>query len=92
MKYIKKILFLIFICILFVPSVFADKDKNLVNIYLFYSDTCPHCAKEKELLSELQDEYDNIRIYKYEISNKDNSMLLKRYVYVYIFIYSRVCI
>jgi len=76
MKYIKKILFLIFICILFVPSVFADKDKNLVNIYLFYSDTCPHCAKEKELLSELQDEYDNIRIYKYEISNKDNSMLL----------------
>lgn len=76
MKYIKKILFLLFICILFIPSVSADNDKNLVNIYLFYSDTCPHCASEKVLLSELEDEYDNIRIYKYEISDKDNSKLL----------------
>jgi len=73
MKYIKKILFLLIICILFIPSVFASNEKNLVNIYLFYSDTCPHCASEKELLSELEDMYDNIRIYKYEV-NTDNNM------------------
>lgn len=73
MKCLKKILFLLIICILFIPSVFADTDKNLVNIYLFYSDSCPHCAAEKELLSELEDEYDNIKIYKYEV-NTDNNM------------------
>lgn len=75
MKYIKKILFLLVVSILFLPSVNAV-DKNLVNIYLFYSDTCPHCAKEKELLSELEDEYDNIKIYKYEVGDKDNANLL----------------
>ena len=75
MKYIKKILFLLVVSILFLPSVNAV-DKDLVNIYLFYSDTCPHCAKEKELLSELEDEYDNIKIYKYEVGDKDNANLL----------------
>ena len=54
-----------------------NKEKNLVNIYLFYSDTCPHCANEKKLLSELEDKYDNIRIYKYEVGNSDNSKLLE---------------
>ena len=76
MKYINKILFLLILCILFIPSINASSDKNLVNIYLFYSDTCPHCASEKELLSELEDKYDNIRIYKYEVSTDNNMELL----------------
>ncbi|MBQ2872535.1 MAG: hypothetical protein IJE89_00875 [Bacilli bacterium] len=73
MKYLKKILFLLLIFILSISSVYADSNKNLVNIYLFYSDSCPHCAKEKVLLKELEEEYDNIRIYKYEV-NTDNNM------------------
>lgn len=77
MRYIKKILFGFIFCILFVPFVYADTDKNLVNIYLFYSDSCPHCASEKELLSELEDKYDNIRIYKYEVGNDSNAKLLE---------------
>lgn len=73
MKLLKNLLFILIIfCSLFLPKVDA-KEKNLVNIYLFYSDTCPHCASEKELLKELEKEYDNIRIYKYEI-NTDNNM------------------
>ena len=63
------------ICLMFIPYVYG-KEKNLVNIYLFYSDTCPHCASEKMLLNELEDKYDNIIIYKYEVSNSDNSKLL----------------
>lgn len=71
----KKILFIMFVCFtLFIPSVNA-LEKNLVNIYVFYSDTCPHCASEKELLNELEDKYDNIKIYKYEV-NTDNNMEL----------------
>ena len=75
MRFLKRILFLLVISILFIPSVYADTDKNLVNIYLFYSDTCPHCASEKELLKEIYEEYDNVRIYKYEV-NTDNNMEL----------------
>jgi len=76
MKSIKKILFLLIICVLFLPSVYADSEKNLVNIYLFYSNSCPHCAAEKELLSEIEEEYDNVRIYKYEVSENEDNMNL----------------
>ena len=76
MKYIRKILFLLLVVILFIPSVYAS-EKNLVNIYLFYSNTCPHCASEKKLLNELENKYDNIRIYKYEVSEDNNSKLLE---------------
>ena len=74
-SYICKMIFLFIICSFFVLSVDA-KEKNLVNIYLFHSNTCSHCAAEKELLNELEDKYDNIRIYKYEISDKKNVDLL----------------
>ena len=76
MKYIKKILLLFVLCILFIPSVYAESSDNLVNIYLFYSDTCPHCSAEKKLLDELKEDYDNIRIYKYEVNTGDNAELL----------------
>ena len=77
MKYIRKILFLFVICILFIPLVYADNDKNLVNIYLFYSDSCPHCASEKELLNEIEQDYSNVRIYKYEVNTGENTELFK---------------
>ena len=78
MKYISYLCKMIFLFIIFSSfmMIVDAKEKNLVNIYLFYSDTCPHCASEKKLLSELEREYKNIRIYKYEISDKSNSDLL----------------
>ena len=48
MRNIKKILLLFVITLLFIPNVKA-KD-NEVKLHLFYSSTCPHCAKEKEYL------------------------------------------
>jgi len=54
----------------------ADSEKNLVNIYLFYSNACPHCAAEKALFDEILDDYDNVKLYKYEVSDKDNGLLL----------------
>lgn len=75
MKYIKRILCLLIVFVLFIPLVYADtdKEKNLVNIYLFYSDSCVHCASEKELLNEIIQEYDNVKVYKYEVSNNDEN-------------------
>jgi len=76
MKQLKKIILILLLCVINISYVYADTDKNLVNIYLFYSDTCPHCASEIKLLNELADQYDNIEIYKYEISNDNNYELL----------------
>lgn len=77
MKYINKILFFIFIFVISLSNVMAI-DNNLVNIYFFHSDSCAHCNKELKLLDKLENEYDNIKIYKYEISNIDNSLLLNK--------------
>ena len=77
---LKKCLLIFLMFIVSLPVVFADTDNskkdNLVNIYLFYSDTCPHCAEEEKLLDELEDKYKNIKIYRYEIGNQENSILL----------------
>ena len=71
---------------MFIPMVMADsvdtkkedEENNLVNIYLFYSYTCPHCKEEEKLLEELKDKYDNIRVYQYEVSSEENSLLLDK--------------
>lgn len=77
MKNIGKIIFTILICFIGLFSVKADTDKNIVNIYLFHSDKCPHCQEEKKLLKELEKEYDNVRIYKYEVYTDDNGKLFE---------------
>lgn len=79
----KKIISILVICFcLLIPTVQAE-DKNLVNIYLFHSDTCPHCREEIKLLDELEKEYDNIKIYKFEISEEENSLLFSKIANIY---------
>ena len=53
-------------------------EENKVNIYLFYSYTCPHCHDEIEYFNILEDKYkDKINIYKYEVvKNKDNLAMM----------------
>lgn len=70
----KKILFIIITFFLFISTTYAKED-NLVNIYLFHSKTCQHCKKEIKLLEELKKEYDNIKIYKFEVSTTENNNL-----------------
>lgn len=77
MKKINKIIFLFIIFFFGLIGAFANEEKNLVNIYLFHSDTCPHCKEEKELLEKLSSEYDNIKIYKYEVNTDNNANLYK---------------
>lgn len=53
--------------------------QNKVNLYFFYGDGCPHCAKEEQLLNQLEKENENINIYRYEVwNNYENSMLLSK--------------
>ena len=82
MKYIKKILLLLlFILIPFntfaLSEDYTDKvgeivskevEKGKVNIYFFHKISCPHCKKEGKLLDSLEEKYENINIYRFEVS------------------------
>jgi len=50
-----------------------------INAYLFYGDSCPHCAQERRYLNDvLKSEYPGLEIYEYEIyNNRDNISLLR---------------
>ena len=52
--------------------------EDVVNIYLFYGSTCPHCKDEKEILKKLEDKYKNkIHIYTFEVwDNKTNNKIM----------------
>ena len=77
MKRSLKILFFVICLFSFCNVVNAVSEKNLVNIYLFHSYTCKHCKEEIKLLDELENEYDNIKVYKYEVNENGNGELLK---------------
>lgn len=83
MKICNKILFIFIVFILNISLVFADTDKNLVNIYLFHSDTCPHCKEEIKFLKNIEKDYDNIKIYMYEISDNANLNLMEEVAELY---------
>ena len=77
MKKIIRLLVLILVFIIFPLS--AKAEGRVVNIHLFYGETCPHCAKEKEFLNEYLKDKDNVKLYKYEVWNHpENVELLKK--------------
>lgn len=45
-----------------------------VNLYFFWSNTCPHCSKEKLFLVDLQEKYENLEIQSYEVSSDQKSL------------------
>ena len=73
---ILKIIIPIVLLIFFIQPVLAQ-DK--VNIYFFYGDGCPHCAKEKKFLDELKIEIPEIEIHAFEVwNNVDNARFLAK--------------
>lgn len=38
-----------------------------VDLYLFYSSTCPHCKDERTYLKDLQKKYDYLTVHEYEV-------------------------
>lgn len=56
------------------------KDNRSINVYLFYGEGCPHCAKERKFLQEVQaEDPGSIYVYEYEIyyNQKDIDALNK---------------
>ena len=60
------IIFLFFAIFLFSCPVQAE---NKVNVYFFWGDGCPHCAKEKELLDYYAHKYPFVQVLDFELYN-----------------------
>ncbi len=76
---IKKFLFFLLFITLLIPvsSVFAQEKTNDINIYFFWGEGCPHCAKEKPFLEKLEDKYPQVNVQSYEVwGNRENQKLL----------------
>ena len=74
---IKKILILFLLVFFICPTITFAFGKKEVNVYLFYSETCPHCAAEHKYLDSIKDKYD-LNIYSYEVSNPDSVEKLEK--------------
>ena len=53
--------------LLFIPFV-VSADKKTLRVYLFHQESCPHCKKEIQYLEELKNEYSNLDVVTYEVS------------------------
>ncbi len=73
----KKILFAFAIFLLGVfLSAWQVQAADSATLHLFWSRGCPHCAKEKAYLEEIADQYPDLIVEEYEVSEKQNSQLL----------------
>ena len=71
----KKVRFLIILIACLILPITVEAKEN--TIYLFYSETCPHCSAEREYLDYIKDEYPDMNIVEYEvINNKTNFKLM----------------
>lgn len=69
--------FLLLLVFLTTKPIFAQE--NNVNLYIFYSMTCPHCERELDFLEKIGDEYPNLNVVKFNVSdNKDNILLFQQ--------------
>ncbi|XOU94044.1 MAG: hypothetical protein ACNFW9_04325 [Candidatus Kerfeldbacteria bacterium] len=74
---VKKIFVPILVSIFFVlPAISQAQTQevttNPVNIYFFYSESCPHCRAESQFISEIEIEfeYDNVVFNQYEVTEE----------------------
>jgi len=65
----------IFSLILFF-SLIGGVSASDVKLYLFHSESCPHCASERKFLNEIKDDYPNVEFVEYEVTMVEENMNL----------------
>ncbi len=88
MEFIKKYIVYIVLIIVLILSLFKifqtsdlnyQIDNSQINLYFFYGEGCPHCAKEEIFLNKLEEKYSQIDIHRYETwYNTENAALLDK--------------
>lgn len=78
-KYCKLIIFFSILIASFCLLPMSGQASEKVKLYLFYSNSCPHCRDEKEFLNQIRNEYSNLEIELLEVTeNPANSELLDK--------------
>ncbi len=76
---IKRILFIGLLLFAFLLPVSAEEAPAKLHIYVFYSETCIHCANQEVFLNELGEEDPTLEFHRYEvIENEANRELMKK--------------
>ena len=61
------------------PKISLSIQENRVCLYFFYGVGCPECAKVESKISQLQQKYSQLDVYRFEIyGNRSNLQLLNR--------------
>ncbi|HUV46997.1 MAG TPA: hypothetical protein VMW29_02575 [Candidatus Bathyarchaeia archaeon] len=75
---IKKLFLSLFSLVLFLLLALpAFGQENKINLYFFWSQSCPHCAREKIFLEKLDRKYPQLNIVNLEISQAESIELWK---------------
>jgi thiol-disulfide isomerase/thioredoxin len=78
MSKLKSIL-IFFILLAFLLPSFVFAQETPVNVYFFWGEGCPHCAKEKEYLQKIENNYPQVIINNFEVyNNRQNAKLLQK--------------
>jgi len=79
-SFIKKISITFLVALgVFVGARSALAQEPSVNIYFFYGDGCPHCAKEEPFLQVLEDKYPSVNVISFEVWNSpENQKIFKQ--------------
>jgi len=77
-----KILFIAFA--IFLINIIPVHAEQTTCIYFFYGDGCPHCARVEPMINQLELEYQNLEVHKFEIyNNRSNALILNDYFDIY---------
>ncbi len=62
----------------------GENDSYKVVVYFFWGDGCPHCAKEKPFLEDLEQKYSELEVKMFEVYySQDNQDLFKKVAQAY---------
>ncbi|MFW5793954.1 MAG: hypothetical protein ACOCV1_00490 [Bacillota bacterium] len=73
MKRIKNYLFILLLIIISLPLTVNVKAEKTINIHYFYDEFCLTCEEASLYLEELESQYDNIEIIKYEVIKSEEN-------------------
>ncbi|MFC1711939.1 hypothetical protein ACFLZ1_05180 [Patescibacteria group bacterium] len=78
MKSLIKLFLTFFVALLLFASSFypVKAQEDVINVYFFWSKTCPHCADEKPFLENLEKKYSRLKINSFEISTSQENLAL----------------
>lgn len=74
---LKKIIAIIFTLFLLFSPGLAMAQESKVNLYFFWSESCPHCAKEKAFIQQVAPQFPNLVVHDYEVGLTKNVLLLQ---------------